>query len=42
MDNRKMNNQEKLETLGTQDKGRRQIKLKAHYAQTDTNNINKT
>ena len=42
-----MNNPEKLETLGTQDSRRRQIKQKHnticvghHYAQTNTHNVN--
>jgi hypothetical protein len=43
-----MDNQEKLATLGTQDTRRRQTKQKHnticvwhHYAQTNTNNVNK-
>jgi hypothetical protein len=37
-----MGNQEKLATLGTQDTGRRQTKQKTHhYAQANTNNVNK-
>ena len=40
--NRTMGNQEKLATLGTQDTGRRQTKQKTHhYAQVNTNNVNK-
>jgi fido (protein-threonine AMPylation protein) len=45
----KMNNQEKVATLGTQDTRRRQTKQKhsticvGHpYAQANTNNVNKT
>ena len=44
-----MENQEKLAAVGTQDKGQRYTKQKHnticvghHYAQTSTNNVNKT